>query len=373
MNTLENDLHWMKRALDLASQGHGWVEPNPMVGCVIVSEGRCIGQGRHEHFGQAHAEINALQSCEQSPEGATIYVNLEPCSHFGKTPPCCDALIAAGVGRVVVGVQDPFPQVRGRGIAALRAAGIEVSVGVGAEEAEELNRPFFHRCATQRPWVIAKWAMSLDGKIATVRGESQWISGEPARQMVHEWRGCMDCIAVGSQTALVDDPLLTARPPGPRVATRLVWDSQCRLHVNSKLVQTAREIPVLLICGPSAKPQRIEALQQLGVEVVPFVAEERQVRLQETFRLLGSRGMTHVLVEGGGELLGSLLHLDLIDETRVFIAPSLIGGRNAPTAVGGNGLAALANRLRLKTTRWQQVGEDFLLVARRATLPNHLT
>src|SRR5215210_4216404 len=217
-----SDADYMTRALELAGRGRGWVEPNPLVGAVVVRDAAVVGEGWHEKFGQAHAEVNALRQAGELARGATLYVTLEPCCHFGKTPPCTEAVIGAGVRRVVSAMLDPFPQVAGQGASRLREAGIVVEVGVGDAAARQLNAPYLKRLRTGRPWVHAKWAMTLDGKIATRTGQSKWITGEAARARVHELRGRMDAIIVGKGTLLADDPLLTARPPGPRAATRVV-------------------------------------------------------------------------------------------------------------------------------------------------------
>ena len=237
----------MRRAVELAERGRGHVEPNPLVGAVIVRDGQIVGEGWHKKFGQAHAEVNAFTSAGEAARGATLYVTLEPCCHHGKTPPCTDAVIRAGIARVVAALQDPFPQVAGQGAALLRAAGIPIEFGVCAKEARRQNAPYLKLLATGRPYVHAKWAMSLDGKIATRTGDSQWISNETSRRRVHELRGRMDGILVGIGTALADDPLLTARPPGPRTACRVILDSKGRLPITSQLVRTAAQVPTLIV------------------------------------------------------------------------------------------------------------------------------
>src|SRR5687768_16016216 len=293
----------MSRALALALRGEGHVEPNPMVGCVLVRDGQIVGEGFHERFGGPHAEVNALAAAGDQSRGATAYVTLEPCCHHGKTPPCTRALLAAGVKRVVVAVEDPFPQVRGSGIKELREAGIKCEVGVQAEEAEWVLAPYRKLIAIGRPWVIAKWAMTLDGKLATRSGDSKWISGEASRQLVHELRGRVDAIVVGRGTAEQDDPLLTARPTGPRVATRIVLDRRATLASSSKLVQTTGDAPVLVVVGQAASEEDQARLRAAGCEVVLLGPHES---LDELLCELGKRRMTNVLVEGGATVLGAL-------------------------------------------------------------------
>src|SRR5262249_38998319 len=237
---------WMRRALELAERGRGQVEPNPLVGAVVVRAGQAVGEGWHQHFGEAHAEVHALGAAGEAARDATLYVTLEPCCHHGKTPPCTDAILRAGIRRVVAAMTDPFPQVAGQGVAMLRAGGVEVAVGLGEAEARRLNAPYLKLLAAGRPYVHAKWAMTLDGKIATRTGDSKWISNEAARQRVHALRGRMDAILVGIDTVLADDPQLTARPPGPRTPTRIILDSRGRLPSDSLLARSARDVPVLL-------------------------------------------------------------------------------------------------------------------------------
>lgn len=334
------DQHWMREALQLAVLGQGSVEPNPMVGCVLVKENRQIGAGYHKKFGGSHAEVEALTNViGGNGEGATVYVTLEPCCHFGKTPPCADALIAARVARVVAASRDPHAVVDGGGLAKLRAAGIQVDVGLMEAEARELNAPYFKRIATGKPWVIAKWAMSIDGKIATRTGHSQWISGESSRQWVHGLRGRMDAIVVGIGTALADDPLLTARPAGLRQALRVVVDSHLRLPTQSQLVRTARTEPLLLCAGPTANSAKAAQLEALGCHVWISPSEDRQQRLNDMLEMLVQRsGVTNILVEGGSELLGGLFDIQQVDQCEVFVAPKLIGGKSSPSPLAGLGI-----------------------------------
>jgi diaminohydroxyphosphoribosylaminopyrimidine deaminase/5-amino-6-(5-phosphoribosylamino)uracil reductase len=336
----------MRRAIDLARQGAGFVEPNPMVGAVIVDDNlQLISEGWHERFGEAHAEVNAIAQAGAKARGATLFVTLEPCCHFGKRPPCVDAVIAAGLRRVVVGMQDPFALVAGRGIQRLREANIEVEVGLLEAEVRRLAAPFCKLVEQKLPYVHAKWAMTLDGRIASRIGASQWISNAASRARVHQLRGRMDAILVGAGTAMADDPLLTARPAGPRVATRIVFDSRARLALDSQLVQTAKQVPLLVVTGPHALPENISRLREQGAEVMQCGPEQSgpdgvrpspQVVLAE----LGRRQMTNVLVEGGSELLGAFFDLQLIDEVHIFAAPKLLGGAAAKSPLGGSGRTA---------------------------------
>jgi len=326
----------MRQALDLARHGAGLVEPNPLVGAVVVSAdgGTVVGTGWHERFGGPHAEVTALAAAGAAARGATLFVTLEPCCHHGKTPPCTDAILAAGVARVVVATGDPFPEVAGRGLAALRGAGITVDVGLCAPEAARLIAPFTKLSTTHTPWVIAKWAMSLDGRMKPPSGGDRWISSEESRTLVHDLRGRCDAILVGIGTALADDPLLTARPPGPRTPLRVVLDGAARLPLTSRLVQTARETPLLVAVGPQASAERIAALAEAGCEVWHSDISDRDARLAALLAELGRRRLTNLLVEGGPEVLGSFLALGAIDEVWAFIAPKFLGdGSSTPAPV----------------------------------------
>lgn len=364
----ESPLAVMQHALALAEQGVGRVEPNPPVGAVIVNDAlELIGEGYHEQFGGPHAEINALQAAGPAAAGQTLYVTLEPCRHTGKTPPCTEAIIEAGLRRVVVATTDPAPHTDGGGLARLKEAGLEIEVGLCEYEAQRLIAPFTKLQTTGRPFVHAKWAMSLDGRIATRLGNSRWISGEESRRIVHDLRGRMDAVLVGIGTALADNPLLTTRPPGPRVATRVIVDSRARLPVESQLVRTCRQAPLLVIAGPHADAERIAALQQAGVEVL-VLAEEQAGRpsLSTVMNELGSRQMTNVLVEGGTSVLGSLFDHRLVDMVHVFIAPRIIGGEDAWPPVGGHGAEALSDAFHLADPEVRRIGADVYICGRIA-------
>jgi diaminohydroxyphosphoribosylaminopyrimidine deaminase/5-amino-6-(5-phosphoribosylamino)uracil reductase len=360
------DAEFMDRALGLAARGRGRVEPNPMVGAVLVRDGVVVGEGWHERFGEAHAEANALRQASERAGAATLYVTLEPCSHFGKTPPCADAVIAAGVRRVVAAMLDPFPQVSGRGADRLRRAGIEVEVGVGEAGARRLNAPYLKRLATGRPWLHAKWAMTLDGKIATRTGESKWITGEAARARVHELRGRMDAIIVGKGTLLADDPLLTARPPGPRTAVRVVLTATAhRMPQSCRLLDTAAAAPVLVATTPVGAAG-LGAWRDRGAEVAVFAEANGTVDVRSVLTELGRRGMTNVLVEGGAETLGRFRDAGEIDEVHCFVAPKLFGGSGALTPIGGLGVDRLNEAWGLAEWDAERVGDDLLVHGKRS-------
>lgn len=352
----------MRRALELAERGRGHVEPNPLVGAVVVRDDAVVGEGWHQRFGQEHAEVNALRAAGESARGSALYVTLEPCCHHGKTPPCTEAILRAGVSRVVAALADPFAQVAGMGAMQLRAAGVPVDIGVCEAEARRQNAPYLKLITTSRPYVHAKWAMTLDGKIATRRGDSKWISNETARRKVHELRGRMDGIVIGIGTALADDPLLTARPPGPRAACRVVLDSKARLPLNSQLVRTAATTPTLCVCSPSAPEERVAALRQAGCgTLVPSPDHDGSPRLLALLDKLGERRWTNILVEGGSDVLGRFLDAEAIDEVHVFIAPRLVGGQEGKTPVGGHGVERLADAWNLRAWDVQLLDGDVYL------------
>jgi len=331
---------------------------------VVAQGAEIIGEGFHRRYGGPHAEIEALKIAAARAGGAALYVTLEPCSHQGKTPPCTQAVIAAGIRRVVVAQEDPFPQVRGRGIAELRAAGITVDVGLMQSDARRLNAPYLKLIQTGRPWIIAKWAMTLDGKIASRTGESRWISNEQSRAAAHRLRGRVDAILVGRGTVEHDDPLLTARPAGPRTATRVVLDTQAFLQPDSQLVRTARQTPVLVAAGEKAPPENIRRLTDAGCEVFICKGQTHAERLDELLVEMGRRRWTNVLVEGGAGGLGAMLDARAIDEVHIFIASALIGGAAAPSAIGGQGAARIADALRLEPPTVSQLGGDLYFTAR---------
>jgi len=355
------DETWMRRALELAERGRGAVEPNPLVGAVVVRYGKLVGEGWHQKYGQAHAEVNALDAAGDAARGATLYVTLEPCCHSGKTPPCTDAVLRAGVARVVAAIIDPFPQVAGDGAAILRAAGLAVEIGLCEAEARRLNAPYLTLLLKKRPYVHAKWAMTLDGKIATTSGDSKWISSEASGRLVHELRGRMDAIVVGIGTVVADDPLLTARPPGPRTPMRIVLDSRLRFPSESQLGRTAREIPVLVVVAEPVNPERVTAVASLAIEVLCMPACDGRPDVNALLQELGRRRFTNLLLEGGSGVFGSFLDAQAIDELHVLVAPKLVGGSTAPSPGGGRGIAAMADALSLAEWHVETVGKDVYL------------
>ena len=365
------DEQMMRRAIALARKGEGLVEPNPMVGCVIVRRGRVIGEGWHRRVGGPHAEIEALRACTAKPRGASVYVSLEPCNHRGRTPPCASALIEAGIAEVFVAVRDPNPSVRGGGFAALRRAGATVHEGPCADQARQLLAPYLTRIRLNRPFVIAKWAQSLDGKLATRTGDSKWISSEVSRKAVHRLRGRMDAIMVGIGTVQADDPQLTAR--GVRVkrrAMRVVLDTRLRINPKCQLVDTADETPTLIFAGrdhcSGAKANR---LAQRGVEVVPIRIKRGQVAIAPCLAELARRGVTNLLVEGGPTLLTTMLTEKVVDEAWVFVSPNLIGGAGAPSVLGGRGIARMAETIKPLDVQTHRTGPDICYRMRFSPVP----
>lgn len=358
------DADWMRIALQAAARGVGHVEPNPPVGCVLVKGGRLLVVGRHRRFGGDHAEVDALRQAGSDAAGATAYVTLEPCRHFGKTPPCTRALIEARITRVVVALTDPFPQVAGGGIRELREAGIEVATGVLERETRSLLAPYLKRLRTGRPWIHAKWAATWDGRIASPAGGSKWITSEASRARVHELRGRMDAIVVGIGTVLADDPQLTVRPPGPRTPTRVVFDSKLRTPVDSVLVRTARQTPTLIVCGKTYVPANRQALEERGVIVLACSCESGPDMVAEALEELGRRGMTNVFVEGGPRVLGSFFDAGEIDEVHAFLAPKLIGSSLAPGPLCGTRRGTMADAVALEEVRVETIGDDVYLNGR---------
>jgi len=345
----------LQRALQLAEGGRGRVSPNPLVGAVVVRDGQIIGEGFHAELGGLHAERAALADCRErreDPAGATMYVTLEPCAHEGRQPPCVEAILEAGIGRVVIASDDPSEKAAGRGPGILRDGGVEVAFAAGAEAtaARRLNQPFRKHARTGLPRVALKMAMSLDGQTATAPGDSPWISGPESRDLVHRWRAEHDAIAVGIGTALADDPLLTARIEGARQPKRVVFDSQARLPLNSQLLQTLDQAPVLVVTAPDAPVDRTSSLREAGAEIIPATDVE------SALRELGRREVTSLFLEGGRALASSFLAAGQIDESRTFIAPVLLGGSNS-----GDGSAGRVVALESTT---EQVGDDALITAR---------
>jgi len=362
------DTTMMRHALALAQQGRGAVEPNPMVGAVIVRGHKIVSEGWHQRYGGPHAEAHALQQADREAEGATLYVTLEPCCHQGKTPPCTEAILRAGIQRVVAAGPDPYPPVNGSGLERLRQSGIDVAVGLLRDEAEELNAPYFKLLRTGLPYVIAKWAMTLDGRIATANFDSKWISGQASRALAHELRGRVDAIVVGIGTVLADDPLLTARPPGRRQALRVVLDSQLRLPLNSQLMRTIESFPVLVCHQAGNLADRLAALHKVGCETFAVSANAtRPQAVQEVLAELGRRRLTNVLVEGGATVLGACFDARVVDEVWTFIAPKWIGATDARSAVCGTGVTSMAEAGRLRHVTIQPLGDEVLISGRVLT------
>lgn len=354
------DRDYMGLALELAERGMGWTSPNPMVGAVLVKDGRIIGQGWHAKYGGLHAERSALKACTESPRGAAMYVTLEPCCHHGRQPPCTEAILEAGIARVVVGSDDPNPLVAGKGIALLREQGVVVETGVLKTECDALNQVFFHYIRTKRPYVVMKYAMTLDGKIATRTGKSQWITGEEARLRVHRDRHRYTAIMVGVGTVLADDPLLTCRMEGGKNPIRIICDSQLRTPLDSQLVRTARDVPTILatVCTDGARRASYETA---GCRVLTVPARDGRVDLTALMEQLGGKGIDSVLLEGGGTLNWAALEGGVVQRVQAYIAPKLFGGASAKPPVGGLGVDAPDQAVRLKHSTVTRIGDDFLI------------
>lgn len=354
------DIEYMQTALELAQKGCGWVSPNPMVGAVIVKDGVVIGQGWHQKYGGLHAERNALADCKESPNGATMYVTLEPCCHFGKTPPCTSAIIKSGISKVVIGSSDPNPLVCGKGTAILREHGIDVMAGILKEACDRLNEVFFHFIRTGLPFVVMKYAMTMDGKIAAYTGKSKWITGESARKRVQADRNCYAAIMVGVGTVLTDDPQLTCRMENGRNPLRVICDTALRTPLESQVVQTAGAIPTLIAtaCPDQAKQ---DMFQQFGCQVLVLPQKGGHVDLDTLMTALGKMKIDSLLLEGGGTLNWSALESGIVQKVQCYIAPKLFGGSGAKSPIGGHGVAEPGHAFRLIHTTVTAIGEDFLL------------
>jgi diaminohydroxyphosphoribosylaminopyrimidine deaminase / 5-amino-6-(5-phosphoribosylamino)uracil reductase len=369
LRTATDHVH-LARAIELAHHGQGRVSPNPVVGAVIVRDGEVLGEGWHDEFGGPHAEVNAIAACGATDlHGATLYVSLEPCCHQGNTPPCTDAILAAGLGRVVVASDDPTEKASGRGLGILRDEGVEVDVAGGelAARARLLNQAFRKHARTGRPWVLFKSAMTLDGKVATRTGDSKWISSEASRRQAHRWRAEVDAVAVGIGTALTDDPQLTARIPGvhhqPR---RVVFDSTARLPLDSRLVAEAPQVELVVVVSRAARRSATDALELAGAEVVVATGEHEPARVRSALDQLGALHppVTAMLLEGGPHLAGAFLDAGQIDELRLFLAPLLLGGRTARDPLEGTGVESIGDAMRALTLTCENVAEDLLVSAR---------
>lgn len=368
MQRTETDHVHLARAIELAERGLGRVHPNPVVGAVVVKDDVVLGEGFHADFGGPHAERAALTACgDADVRGATMYVSLEPCCHHGKTPPCTDAIIEAGIARVVVAADDPSEKASGRGLGILRDEGIEVDVAGGelAHRARLQNQAFRKLARTGRPWVLFKSAMSLDGKVATQTGDSKWISSVESRELAHWWRSTVDAVAVGIGTAVADDPQLTSRiERAVRQPRRVVFDSEARLPLDSALVTAAPESPLTVVVSRAAPRTATDALEMAGAEIVVAAGEHEPARVRSALTALGDRGIASVLLEGGPRLAGAFLDAGEIDEIRLFIAPIVLGGRSARDPLEGTGAESIGDALRALTMETERVGADVLISAR---------
>ena len=364
------DQEYMLRAIQLAKKGEGWTNPNPMVGAVIVKDGRIIGEGYHKKCGELHAERNAIASLTESAEGATIYVTLEPCCHYGKTPPCTEAIIEQKIKKVVIGSRDPNPKVAGKGAQILRESGITVVQDFMREECDRLNPVFFHYITTKTPYVVMKYAMTLDGKIATKTGASKWITGETARQEVQHMRHRYMGIMAGIGTVLADDPMLNVRVEGWKSPVRILCDSSLRIPLDSQIVRSAKEYRTIVAYAGREENEeitekitkKIEQLHAKGVDTVCCPDEKGQIDLKKLMTYLGNEGIDSILLEGGGTLNDSALRAGIVKEVHCFIAPKLFGGKNSKTPVQGIGIGLPSEALKLKCTDICRIGEDIRII-----------
>lgn len=369
MSDVEQDVKFMKQALRLAARGRGNTSPNPMVGAVIVAKGKVVGSGFHKQAGGPHAEVFALEQAKSKSRQATLYLTLEPCCHTEKrTPPCVPDIIESGVRRVVVAMRDPNPQVAGRGIRQLKRAGLIVDVGCLKQEAAKLNEVYIHWVKTGRPFVVLKSAITLDGKIATAKGESKWITGPKAREHVHQLRSQMDAIAVGVNTVLQDDPQLTARPAGRkgkaagiRQPVRLIFDSRLRIPLTARVLKNIETNPTAIATTNKASHKKIEQLRAKWVEVMVLPQKQQQVSLQRCLQELGAMGISSLMVEGGGELNGRFLHEGLVNKVYLYVAPALLGGQNAKGLLGGISPKTLSEKTSISNMKIHSLGDDMLI------------
>lgn len=356
---------YMRRALELARLGEGHTSPNPMVGCVVVKDGRIISEGYHERYGEFHAERNALMKCTEDAAGADLYVTLEPCCHYGKTPPCTEIIMEKKIGRVFVGSMDSNPLVAGNGVQILRDHGIEVETGILEEECLKLNEVFYHYIQTKTPFVVMKYAMTLDGKIACATGDSKWVTGEAARHHVHELRGRYKGIMAGIGTVLADDPMLNCRVAQGVDPVRIICDSGLRTPLDSQIVKTASEIPTIVACvhetlESERKREKAEKLQEAGVQIIPTKGAHG-VNLKELMSVLGSQKIDSILLEGGGTLNGSALEDGIVNKVYAYIAGKLVGGMDARSPVEGMGVEKMRDAVQLRDMQFTRLGEDFCI------------
>ena len=356
----------MKRAIEQAKQGSGWTAPNPLVGAVVVKNGRVIGEGYHRKYGELHAERNALAACSEDPAGATLYVTLEPCCHYGKTPPCTEIIIEKKIAKVVIGSRDPNPKVAGKGARILREHGIEVVEDYMREACDALNPVFFHYITTKTPYVVLKFAMTLDGKIATRTGASKWITGEAARNHVHQLRGRYAGILAGIGTVLADDPMLNCRIDGAHQPLRIILDSQLRIPMGSRLVRSAKEYPLLIVCNESTRDReeganRIQKLEEAGAKVWTLPEKNGHPDLNVLMQRLGEEKIDSVLIEGGGTVNEAALKAHIVHHVYAYIAPKIFGGEDAKTPVEGSGIRLPHECANLRLAKITVLLNDMLL------------
>lgn len=357
---------FMKRAIELAKQGSGWTAPNPLVGAVVVKNGRVIGEGYHRKYGELHAERNALAACSEDPAGATLYVTLEPCCHYGKTPPCTEIIIEKKIAKVVIGSRDPNPKVAGKGARILREHGIEVVEDYMREACDALNPVFFHYITTKTPYVVLKFAMTLDGKIATRTGASKWITGEAARNHVHQLRGRYAGILAGIGTVLADDPMLNCRIDGAHQPLRIILDSHLRIPMGSRLVRSAKEYPLLIVCNESNRDReegasRIQKLEEAGAKVWTLPEKNGHPDLNVLMQRLGEEKIDSVLIEGGGTVNEAALKAHIVHHVYAYIAPKIFGGEDAKTPVEGSGIRLPQECANLRLAKITVLLNDMLL------------
>lgn len=356
-----DDILYMRLALELAKKAEGKTSPNPLVGAVIVKNGKVIGEGYHERYGEAHAERNALKSCIESPEGATMYVTLEPCCHTGKQPPCTEAIIANKIARVVVGSLDPNPLVAGKGIEILEKSGILVQTGVLKEECDAVNEVFMKFITTQKPFVVMKYAMTADGKIAAYTGQSKWITGEQAREEVHRLRNRYSAIMVGVKTVLADDPMLNCRIPNGKDPVRVICDTHLRTPIDSNIVKTAKEIKTIIACE-KCNTEKAQPYIESGCELAFIPPDENgSIDLKALMTYLGGKKIDSILLEGGSTLNFAALRAEIVDKVFCYIAPKLLGGERAKSPIGGTGVDSPERCFKIENAVCRTIGSDFCI------------